>query len=97
MSMTRQASPTRHLGHVSLTALGLSLGSFFAISFLACVLLGLVVPDAGLHRPWLQFLPGFEWLTGRGVIIGLVWTQVYAWYTALVFGFLFNFFAARAS
>ena len=57
----------------------------------------LVVPDAGLHRPWLQFFPGFEWVTARGVIIGLVWTQVYAWYTALAFGSLFHFFAARSS
>jgi hypothetical protein len=73
------------------------MGSFLAISFIGCILLGLVVPDAGLHRPWLQFFPGFEWLTARGVILGLVWTQVYAWYTALVFGSLFNFFAARSS
>jgi hypothetical protein len=94
MSTTREAGPARHLGHIPLNALGLSLGAFFAISFLACILLGLVVPDAGLHRPWLQFFPGFEWLTARGVIIGLVRTQVYAWCTALVFGSLFNFFAA---
>lgn len=97
MDTARQASPARHLGHLPLTALGLSLGCFFAISFLACLLLGLIVPDAGLHRPWLQFFPGYEWLTARGVVIGLVWTQVYAWYTALVFGSLFNFFAARSS
>lgn len=97
MSTTREASLARHVGHVPLSALGLSLGSFFAISFLACILLGLVVPDAGLHRPWLQFFPGFDWLTARGLVIGLVWTQVYAWYTALVFGNLFNFFAARVS
>lgn len=76
-------------------ALGLSLGVFLAISFLLCVALGLIVPDGGLHRPWLQFLPGFEWLTWRGILIGLVWTQLYAWYAAVVFGSLFNFFAAR--
>jgi hypothetical protein len=97
MSIAREASPAHHLGHIPLTAVGLSLGSFFAISFLACILLRLVVPDAGLHRPWLQFFPGFEWVTARGVIIGLVWTQVYAWYTALAFGSLFHFFAARSS
>jgi hypothetical protein len=97
MDTTRPASAARQLGHIPLGALGLSLGSFLAISFLACILLGLVVPDAQLHRPWLQFFPGFEWLTARGVIIGLVWTQVYAWYTALVLGSLFNFFAARSA
>ncbi len=83
------------ISHIPIAALGLSLGSFFAISFLGCLLLGLVVADAGMHRPWLQFFPGFEWLTVRGVVIGLVWTQAYGWWTALVFGSLYNFFAAR--
>jgi len=79
-----------------LVALGLSLGAFFAISFIGCILLGLIVPDGGMHRPWLQLFPGFEWLTARGVVLGLVWTQVYAWWAALAFGSRFNFFAARS-
>jgi hypothetical protein len=79
-----------------LVPLGLSLGAFFAVSLLGCILLGIIVPDGTMHRPWLQFFPGFEWLTARSVIIGLVWTQVYGWWTALVFGSLFNFFAARS-
>ena len=82
---------------IPIAPFGLSLGGFLALSFLACVALGLVVPDAGMHKPWLQFFPGFEWLTWRGVLIGLVWSQVYAWYTALVFGSLFNMIAARAA
>ncbi len=79
-----------------LVPLGLNLGGFFAISFLACILLGITVPDGAMHRPWLQFFPGFEWLTTRSVLIGLVWTQVYGWWTVLVFGSLFNLFAARS-
>jgi hypothetical protein len=85
------------LRHVPLLPLGLSLGTFFAISFIGCILLGLIVPDGGMHRPWLQFFPYFEWLTPRSVLIGLVWTQVYAWWTALALGSLFNFFAARTA
>ena len=77
-----------------LVPLGLSLGTFFAVSFLGCILLGIIVPDGAMHRPWLQFFPGFEWLTVRSVVVGLVWTQVYGWWTALVFGSLFNLFAA---
>ena len=50
-----------HAPPVPITALGLSLGLFFAISFLGCILLGLIVPDFGMHKPWLQFFPGFEW------------------------------------
>ena len=78
-----------------LVPFGLSLGGFFAISFLACILLGIIVPDGAMHRSWLQFFPSFEWLTTRSVLIGLVWTQVYGWWTALVFGSLFNLFATR--
>ena len=80
---------------VPISVIGLSLSAFFAISFLGCVLLGLVVPDAGMHKPWLQFFPGFEWWTVQGIVIGLIWTQVYGWWIALVFGSLFNFFASR--
>lgn len=79
-----------------LVPLGLSLGGFFAISFLGCILLGIIVPDGVMHRPWLQFFPYFEWLTARSVVVGLIWTQVYGWWTALVFGSLFNFFAGRS-
>ena len=81
--------------HLPLGALGLGIGGFFAISFLAYILLGVVVPDGAMHRPWLQFFPYFEWLTARSVVVGLIWTQVYGWWTALVFGSLFNFFAGR--
>lgn len=80
---------------IPVRALGLSLGAFIAISYLLCLVIGLVLPDAGMHKPWLQFLPGFEWLTWRGFLIGLVWTQVYAWYTAVLFGSLFNAFVSR--
>ena len=82
---------------LSIVTVGLSLGAFFAISLIGCILLGLVVPDGGMHKPWLQFFPYFEWLTPRSVFLALVWTQVYAWWTALIFGSLFNFFAARAA
>lgn len=95
--MSTASSASRSIARIPVTALGLSLGTFFAITFLACIAAGLVLPDAGLHRPWLQFFPGFEWLTARSVFLGIVWTQVYAWYTALVLGALFNFFAARVS
>jgi len=95
MATASDVISSRPVQQIPLIPLGLSLSSFFAISFIGCILLGLVVPNVGLHQPWLQFFPGFEWVTARGVIIGLVWTQVYGWYTALVLGSLFNFFAAR--
>ena len=94
MSASRETESVQpSSGRIPSGVLGLSLGGFFAASFLACIALGLVIPDGGMHRPWLQFFPGFEWLTPSSLGIGLIWTQVYAWWTATVFGTLFNMFA----
>jgi hypothetical protein len=89
------AQPADRRAAIHIVPLALSLSAFFAITYLLCLGLGLFVPDAGMHKPWLQFLPGFEWLTLRGFLIGLVWTQLYGWYIASLFGLLFNFFATR--
>lgn len=75
-----------------LVPLGLSVSTFFVITYVLCILFGLVVPDWSMHQPWLQFFPGFEWLTVQGFLIGLVEAFVYGWYVALLFGWLFNFF-----
>ena len=76
-----------------LVALGLSVSIFFVITYILCILLGLIWPDWSMHQPWLQFFPGFEWLTVKGFSIGLVEAVLYGWYVAFVFGSLFNFFA----
>jgi hypothetical protein len=81
-------------GTIPVAAFGLSLSAFFAITYLLCVALRLVVPDIGNHIPWFQFFPGFSWTLG-GVLLGFVESVAYGWYVALVFGWLFNFFAAR--
>jgi len=57
---------------------------------------GLIAPAWALHQPWLQFFPGFEWLTLPGFLIGLAEAVAYGWYVALVFGWLFNVCAARS-
>jgi hypothetical protein len=75
--------------------LGTSLSAFLAISFLLCVALGLVAPGWGMHQPWLQFLPGFTWLTWPSVLLGLAESVAYGWYVALVFVPLFNAASAR--
>lgn len=76
--------------------LGMSLGLSFAIFFTLCIALGAVVPDVGLHKPWLQFFPGFEWLTAKGFAIGLVESFAYGWFAAIVFVPLYNLFSARS-
>lgn len=85
-------SPRQRL---SIVVVGSSLGAFLAISFLLCIGLGLILPGWGLHKPWLQFLPGFTWLTWPSFMLGLVESVAYGWYVALVFVPLFNALTSR--
>ena len=71
--------------------LGLSLGTFFLVAYLACLALAIVVPDRGLHQPWLQFLPGFAW-NPQGILIGVVESIVYGVIIGLVFAPIANLF-----
>ena len=74
---------------------GMSVGLLFVISYVLCVALGLIWWEGGLHQPWLQFLPGFSWLSPGTFLLGLVESFAYGWYVALVFVSLFNFFNTR--
>jgi hypothetical protein len=77
--------------------LGLSLGVFLVVGYLACLALALIVPDRGLHQPWLQFYPGFAW-TAPGMLLGLAESFIYGFVSGLIFAPIFNFFgAARAA
>lgn len=86
---------TNRGAQIPLIPFGWSISAFFVISYFLCVLSGLLVPSWSMHQPWLQFFPGFEWLTLKGFIIGFLEAIVYGWYVAFLFGWLFNFFAAR--
>jgi len=72
-------------------SLALSLASFIAIIYLACLALALIIPDRGLHAPWLQFLPGFAW-TLPGMAIGLIESIVYGLFAGAVFAPIYNYF-----
>lgn len=78
-------------------ALGFSLGLFLAITFVLCVLFDLLLPGFAMNQVWAPLLPGFTWLSWTSFFIGLVESFAYGWYVALVFGPLYNFFAARSA
>ncbi|MGH8630356.1 MAG: hypothetical protein ACREU7_06280 [Burkholderiales bacterium] len=90
------AHSRRGPARIPLIPLGISLSAFLAIGYLLCILLGLFGGwDWGLHQPWLQFLPGFTWLTWPSFFLGLAESIAYGWYTALLFGGLYNVALAR--
>lgn len=74
--------------------LGLSLATFLAIINLACLALALIVPNSGLHAPWLQFLPGFAW-TWTGILIGFGENLAYGFIAGIIFAPIYNFFNDR--
>lgn len=95
-----QAGSARTRGtaaRIPILALGASLGTFFAITFVLCVLFDLWFPGQAMYQTWLRLLPGFTWLTWPSFFLGLIESFAYGWYIALVFGPLYNFLAGRFS
>ncbi|MBI4591534.1 MAG: hypothetical protein HY725_22140 [Candidatus Rokubacteria bacterium] len=72
----------------------LSLGLFFDVSFVLCVLWGLLAPQGFTKMAgFLEVVfPGFTWLTPQSVVLGLVEAFLYGVYIAVVFVPLFNYF-----
>lgn len=88
-------SSSHQIPEVPIVQLGLALSIFFVATYGLCIALGVFWPDWELHQPWLQFFPGFEWLTLRRFLIGLAESIVYAWYVAIVLGGSFNLLRSR--
>jgi hypothetical protein len=76
-------------------ALGVSLSLFLSITYALCVLYHIVFPNPTVTEMWFAMFPGFIWLDWQSFVLGLIESAVYGWYAALVFGPLYNFFAAR--
>ncbi len=80
---------------ISVFALGVSLSSLFAISYIVCVVFDLLFPALAMRQVWLPLLPGVTWLSWPSFILGFVETLAYGWYVALIFGPIFNWFSAQ--
>jgi 2TM family of unknown function (DUF5676) len=74
-----------------------SLGIFTAISFVLCVVYGLIVPPSlHLMAPFLEMvLPAFKWLTIWGFCLGLIESFLYGVYAGLVFVPIYNYLDRR--
>ena len=70
-----------------------SLGIFMAITFILCVLYGLVVPQRlhGMSDFLEAVLPAFRWLTFGGFLLGIVESFLYGVYIGIVFVPIYNF------
>ncbi|MDP1857177.1 MAG: DUF5676 family membrane protein [Gemmatimonadaceae bacterium] len=75
-----------------------SLGLFAAISFVVCVIYGVIVPQS-LHAPQVleAVLPAFKWLTFWGFFLGLIESFLYGAFAGLVFVPIYNTLLRRWS
>ncbi len=73
-----------------------SLAVFATVTFIVCVVYGLIVPESLHMTSWLEgVLPGFRWLTLTGFLIGLVESFLYGVYAGIVFVPIYNAFRRR--
>jgi len=73
-----------------------TLGIWAAITFVVCVIYGLVTPAALGMQPFLELvLPAFKWLTWWGFLLGLAESFLYGVYAGLVFCPVYNLLYRR--
>ena len=73
-----------------------SLGLFAAITFVLCVIYGLLAPPSLHMAPFLEMvLPAFKWLTAWGFVLGLIESFLYGAYAGLVFVPIYNVLVRR--
>lgn len=91
---TRTAGSPTHF--IPVMALGMGLSLFLALSYILCVLAYVFVPSVPIaHSALALVLPGFTLLSWTSFFLGLIESIAWGWYVALVFGPIYNFFAAR--
>jgi len=73
-----------------------ALGIWTSITFVVCVISGLVTPESLHMSAFLeQVLPAFKWLTWWGVLLGLTESFLYGAYAGLVFCPVYNWLHRR--
>jgi hypothetical protein len=96
--MTSPPTSIVHSQPIPVVAFGMGLSTFFAISFVLCVLGYLVLPDLPVPHSTLNLLlPGFKLLSWSSFLLGLFESIAFGWYIALIFAPLYNYFVRKLS
>jgi hypothetical protein len=80
---------------LSMTAVGHATSLFFAISFVLCIVVSLIFPAHTMAQSLQGLLPGFQWLTWKGFLLGLIEVYGYGWYATLIWVPIYNVLARR--
>ena len=69
-----------------------SLAIWTTCTFLFCIVFAILTPASlYMHALLLQVLPGFEWFSWRGFLVGLIESFLYGAYAGLVYVPIYNF------
>jgi hypothetical protein len=75
-----------------------SMGLFTTVSFILCVIWGLVTPESLHMHQFLEIvLPAFKWLSVGGFFLGLIESFLWGAYVGLVFVPIYNVLYQRWS
>jgi hypothetical protein len=75
-----------------------SMGLFTTVSFILCVIWGLVTPESLHMHQFLEIvLPAFKWLSVGGFFLGLIESFLWGAYVGLVFVPIYNVLYRRWS
>jgi hypothetical protein len=78
---------------LNMRVLSWSLATFTTVSYIICVVYGLIVPESFHMVQFLEItLPGFKWLSIGSFLIGLVESFLYGVYAGLVYTPIYNFY-----
>lgn len=82
---------------LSLPAVGHATSIFLATTFVLCICFDFMFPAHAMYQAWQHLLPGFQWISWKSFVIGLVESYGYGWYLALIWVPLYNVFSARGN
>lgn len=81
---------------LNIKVVSMSLGVSAAVSFVVCVLWGLLMPEFLHMHGFLELvLPGFKWLSAGNFVLGLVESLLFGIYAGVVYVPIRNFFTKR--
>ena len=81
---------------LNMKVVGLSLGVSAAVSFVVCVIWGLLMPVSLHMHGFLELvLPGFKWLSVGSFVVGIGESFLFGIYAGIVYVPIRNFFTKR--
>ena len=80
---------------ISLIAVGHASSLTLAISFTLCVSFDFLFPEHAMYETWQKLLPGFEWISLKSFVIGLLESYGYGWFFTLIWVPIYNVFVNR--